>query len=315
MGGEMLDILYEDILEEMTKKPVSYDALCRFAMTVLPSKVRYWCLIAGRNAPGHAEDLLQEIYARLIVKSETCFFKKKEADGTVREKTRSEFTAWITRVALNYSLSFFRKVNGKESYNLDIDDPDLPEIPAPEDNSEEREEVIRRLRNAFAVVISSDVNIYKVLTWLGMAVLMLERDQTKIQANTAMVAMFGEKTLWDMYTEILSMGARIPWIQFTNAQDETIRRALAEKSDNGACFGDRKFCEFFMRSGDSPSGKKSVSDWENRLNSRIRDEEQDPDKDEKKTPKKRKNEKNRKNEQSQDECEQNPPENPAEKPE
>lgn len=288
MSGEMLDILYENILEEMTKKPVSYDALCRFAMTVLPPKVRYWCLIAGRNAPGHAEDLLQEIYVRLIVKSEICFFKKKEADGTVREKTRSEFTAWITRVALNYSLTFFRKINGKESYNLDIDDPDLPEIPAPEDNSEEREEVIRRLRTAFAIVISSDVNIYKVLSWLGMAVLMLDRDQTKIQANTAMVAQFGKKTLWEMYTEILSMGARIPWMQFTDAQDENIRRALAETSDNGVCFGDRMFSEFFMLNGGTPSGKKSVSDWENRINGRIKKEMQDPDKAKEKKEKKEK---------------------------
>ena len=97
---------------------------------------------------------------------------------------------------------------------------------------------------------------------------------------------FEDKRLQEMYEMLLTAAKRIPWLEINQAQNEKILQALRKKRAGDVSYGETRYCDFFMKSNGKPSGKKSISDWVNRMNGLIKRElnpEADPPKE---TPKK-----------------------------
>ena len=126
------------------------------------------------------------------------------------------------------------------------------------------------MRQAFAIVILADVSVYKVLTWIAQFIFVLECDVTKIKSNEMIISAFGNKTLYDMYDMILVASQKIPWITITQEQNEKILQALRKKRVDDVSYGETKYKEFFMKQDGEISGKKSISDWVNRMNNMIK---------------------------------------------
>lgn len=78
------------------------------------------------------------------------------------------FEDWIFRVAENLKRDFANRVRNRDFKTEDIDNPVIGDISS-DDYSDgcESEERIERLKQAFSIVLSSDVGVYKVLTWLA----------------------------------------------------------------------------------------------------------------------------------------------------
>ena len=75
-----------------------------------------------------------------------------------------------------------------------------------------------------------------------------------------------------MYGMILEASAEIPWIEVTPEQNERIVSALNKDFKDGVTYGQATYGMFFMKNGKCPDGKKSISDWANRMNDIIKRE-------------------------------------------
>ena len=172
------------------------------------------------------------------------------------------------RVADNLKRDFANKVRNRDFKTENIDDPAI--ISAANDVDEDAEARIDKLKEAFSIVISADVNVYKVLTWLAQFIFILDADVTKIQSNELIIAAYGDKTLYEMYDMILSASKEISWITISEAQNERILEALQKKRIDDVSYGETKYSDFFMKHNGEVSGKKSISDWVNRINGMVR---------------------------------------------
>ena len=73
-----------------------------------------------------------------------------------------------------------------------------------------------------------------------------------------------------MYEIVLEASQKIPWIKITKEQDEKILSALRKTREDNVTYGESKYQSFFMKQNGKVSGKKSISDWVNRMNSMIK---------------------------------------------
>lgn len=146
------------------------------------------------------------------------------------------FEDWIFRVAENLKRDFANRVRNRDFKTEDIDNPVIGDISSDDYiDGCESEERIERLKQAFFIVLSSDVGVYKVLTWLAQFVFILDENVTKIKSNELIIAAFEEKTLYDMYDMLLNASKKIPWIVVTKEQNEKILCALRKK-ERRKCF-------------------------------------------------------------------------------
>ncbi len=264
---EEFDTMVDELLY---REPISFDMLCRIAMKTLRPKVEKWC----KNEPclkgrGYEEDILQNICLRLMKKSITSFFLNKGVDG-VSKKTPSEFAAWMHTLAKNYTRTFAANIRNRAFKSANVEILDFVGEKADIYSVEDREERIEKLKKAFAIVMSSDVGVYKTLTWLAQFVFILEYNITKIESNEKILEEFAYLTLGEMYNKILSAARTIPWLEITDAQHNDIVSALNEPWDDERVYGEVEYHEFFMKQNGVVSGKKSASDWVYRLNEIIK---------------------------------------------
>ena len=256
--------------ELLYQEPVSYDMLCCIAEKTLWNSVVSWCrkedCLRGR---GYEEDLMQEIYLRLIKTTVDYFLLRNGVDGPVNNDPEG-FEDWMFRVADNLKRDFVARIRNRDYKTTDMEDPELENIPDVE--YDDGEEQIEKLKKAFSIVLSSDVGIYKILTWLAQFVFILDEDITKIKSNDLILHAFRNKTLYEMFEMIMTASKRIPWIVVTEQQRKRIMDALKQPWKGGIVYGDVRFSEFFMKHNGTVSGKKSISDWMNRMNNMIRRE-------------------------------------------
>lgn len=260
----------EMVNELLHKELISYDMLCRIAEKTLRRTVVNWCnadnYLRGR---GYEDDIMQAIHLRLIKTTVDFFLLKDGVEGSYNNNPEG-FEDWLFRVAINIKRDFANKIRSQDFKAVDIDDPAIASEMLTTDYDYSAEEHIERLKWAFSVVISSDVGIYKILTWLAQFIFILEYNLTKIKSTERIIAAFENKTLNDMYNVILSLTDIIPWIDVTDEQNETILRALRKKQKNGVSYGETAYRDFFMTYNGMPSGKKSISDWMNRMKDMIK---------------------------------------------
>ena len=67
---------------------------------------------------------------------------------------------------------------------------------------------------------------------------------------------------------ITKQSETIIWLNLNQCQLDDVRKKLDEKDSCGVRTGDKKYSDFYMKKG----AKASVSDWVNRMNSRIEKE-------------------------------------------
>lgn len=252
----------------LNQDPISFNMLCEIAEKTLRPSVIKWCnddeYLNGR---GYEDDIMQEIHLRLIQKTISYFLLRDGITGAYNDDPEG-FEDWIFRVADNHKRDFAKKVRKRDFKIRDLDDPTV--IALPVDDHDDSAERIDELKEAFSIVISSDVGIYKVLTWLAQFVLILNFDVTKIKSNEMIISEFKNKSLYEMYDMILAASKKIPWLAVTSAQNEKIMAALRKKRKNGVLYGETKYEDFFMKHNGEVSGKKSISDWMNRMNDMIK---------------------------------------------
>lgn len=249
--------------ELLYKEPISFDMLCVIAEKVLRPTVVNWCkaeeALRGR---GYEDDIMQEVHLRLIKTTVSYFLLRKGIEGEYNDDPEG-FEDWMFLVAKNIKRDFASRIRNRDFNTDEITD----DIPSGEDIAEEYEE---RLREAFTIVISSDAGIYKILTWLAQFIFILEYNVTKIKSNELIIKAFEDKTLYDMYEMLLSASNKISWMTVTSEQNEKILDALRKKCDSGVSYGETRYKDFFMKHNGEVSGKKSISDWMNRMNGMVK---------------------------------------------
>ena len=294
------DVMVNELLY---KDPISFDMLCQIAEKTLRPSVVNWCktedCLRGR---GYEDDIMQEIHLRLMKTTVDYFLLRDDIKGPYNDNPEG-FEDWIFFVAKNIKRDFANKIRNRDFTTDDIDDPAIGEIPS-SDYEDDTEENVDRLKQAFSIVLSSDVGIYKVLTWLAQFIFILEYDISKIKSNELIITAFENKTLYDMYDMILTASNKIPWIVITREQNEKILEALRKRRNGNVSYGETKYKDFFMKHNGEVSGKKSISDWMNRMNDMIKRRVETkgslPQKASEDNPKKLKNKKRRRGDESPD---------------
>lgn len=259
------DTMVHELLYAQTP---SFNTLCQIADKTLRPSVFRWCkmeqCLCGR---GFEDDLMHDILMRLMNTTVSGFLLRNGADGPYNNDPEG-FEDWMFRVASNLKCDFAKRIRGQDFKTEDIDN--LPGLAAPEGDEGEAQERVDRLKQALAIVLDADVGVYKVLTWLAQFIFILNHDVTKIKSNELILAAFEEKTLYEMHEMLLAAAKRVPWLVIDPVQNERIVSALQKKWTPGKSCGETKYKEFFMKHNGEVSGKKSISDWVNRMNGMVR---------------------------------------------
>ncbi len=262
--GEEFNIMVNELLY---KEPISFDMLCKIAEKTLMPTVVNWCnaedCLRGR---GYERDIMQEIHLRLIKTTVSYFLLR---NGTTSYNNDPEgFEDWMFRVADNIKRDFANKIRAEAFKTADVEESVIMNISSDDGNEYDRH--TETLSQIFSTVLSLDIGVYKILTWIAQFVLVLGYNITKIKSNELIIAMFADKSLYEMYDTILMTAKKIPWIQITEKQNEKILTALRKTREGNVLYGETAYKTFFMKNGGEISGKKSISDWINRVNGIIR---------------------------------------------
>lgn len=265
---EEFDVMVRELLYD---DQVTYDMLCTITEKTLRNKVGAWCradaTLRGRE---YEDDIMQEIHIRVIKRTISSFLLKKCINGKPYNDDPEGFEDWLYEVGRNIKKDFSDRVRRIDFRTEDLDKPGVIDIPANSD--EEQADRIETLKEAFTIVMNSDTGVYKVLTWIAQFVFMIGGGDTKIQSNEEIIANFEQQTLYKMYSDLLTMSKWVPWIKITKQQHERIMDALAKPFNEERSYGSTMYRDFYMKHGGAPNGKKSVSDWMNRMNGIIRRE-------------------------------------------
>lgn len=257
---------FDTMLCELFSKPAVFDMLYRITRIELEPSIKK--LVSGSyylRVFYSAEDLLQDVCAKVIQKALTRFFLKNGPNGEVN-RDATGFCAWLHTVAKNEGLDRIKKI--KETQGLDKSN-DFTNGSIPDIRSAKRvpENTKEDLQNAFDIILSSkNISIYKSLTWLAQSIFLLTYDISRIEANSLLLTEFENKTLFQLYESIVRNAVYLPWLTLTDTQKDIINRALNEPYDEKRVYGEVTYYEFFMSKG----GKASISDWINRLDTKIR---------------------------------------------
>ena len=270
---EEFDTMVKELLYQT---PVSFDMLCHIAEKTLLPTIKNWCAMdTSLHGRDYDQDIMQNVHIRLIQTTVPNFLLRDGIAGAYNNDPEG-FEDWMFAVAKNIKRDFASEVRKVDFKTTSIDEPGV--IEAPDNNNMEEDEAQReRLEQAFNRILSADTSVYKVLTWLAQSLFMLEQDVTKIQSNELILVAFSNKTLNEMYDMLLTWSDRIPWLTVSEVQKARIRGALRKKGRNGVPYGETRYSAFFMKYKGEPSGKKSISDWMNRLNDLLRKEKDEED--------------------------------------
>lgn len=260
---------FEQMVQEILyTTPGRYDTLCRIATATLQPLVEAWCkkedVLCGRGLEG---DLLNSILLHLMKTVVHGFLRNDRTEGDYNDDPEG-FAHWMTKVANNHKKDFVKRLRRAE-YKTDYGTLS-EDVAAPASDAEAQRERLQALRRAFDVVLSADVKVYKVLTWLAQVLFIVDKGLEHHKANELIVAVFEKMTLNEMYHLLLTASHRVPWMTITPAQHSRITAALQQPWDEELTYGEMAYGTFFMKYRGELAGKKSVSDWIHRMNGMIR---------------------------------------------
>ena len=262
---EEFDTMVQEVLYT---EPSCCDMLCDMAQRLLQPMVDTWCrkdpVLRGRQLEG---DVMNDILLHLMRTVVHGFLLRDDVEGEYNNDPEG-FERWVCLVAHNRQRDFADRIRRTDFRTAAAEELDT--VGVYDESPEEQQERLCRLRKAFDVVMSADAGVYKVLTWLAQMVFIAEQDLEHHKANALIVTAFENKTLFEMYGVILTASRRIPWMQITLPQHKRMMEALQKPWDEDLTYGEVKYGAFFMRYRGEVAGKKSVSDWINRMNGKIR---------------------------------------------
>jgi hypothetical protein len=259
------DIMVQEVLY---REPSAYDMLCQITVrTVKPLIRKFCCCVPCLKGRGMEEDFLQDVCV-LAMSSVVDKFLLKDGVNEPVNYSPEGFGPWLKEVARNWILDYIRK--NKNRIMVPLEEDLLLLIDEDAEGLWDREERREQLKKALDLVLDADAGIYKVLTWLAMFTFMLSDDITKIESNDRIVTAFEARTLNEMYDLIRAEAVRIPWMQISPERDAAIRKALQAPFDEDRTYGEVTYSGFYMKYQGAPSGKKSISDWVNRMNGTVR---------------------------------------------
>lgn len=262
--AEEFDTMIAELLYE---EPVSYDMLCQIAEKTLKSSIRRWCAADyDLRGKGYEDDIFQDTVIRLVKTCISGFLLRGGVNGALNRDMEG-FKNWMFRIALNVKRDYANEVRGIAFRTQVLEEGEEDDIPDPTNpTSIYDDDSVDRLSQAFAIVLDSDIQVYKVLTWLAQSMLIIGCDVSKIQSNDMILQSFENRTLRDMRNILFASAKHIPWMRITPQQRRRIDTALKKPYDEQSVYGDIMYKEFFMQKG----GKATISDWANRMNNMIR---------------------------------------------
>ncbi len=219
------------------------------------------------------EEIIQDVLIRVFLTSVPQFFLRAE-NGTLNTSA-DEYWYWVQKICKNRVRDYFNKYAKKgnsESFISEDEDEDTPEIqiaaPEPENQDYNQEQLVRH----FNIVMTSGGNVYKPLTWMAQSLLVLRNNQTRIDSNEELIKIFDNMTLDEMFSLILSMAEKLDWMYLEEASVAKIRKGLDKLHASGSRMGNMQYHDFYMADGP----KKSISDWVNRMDAKIKEKERKP---------------------------------------
>ncbi len=264
------------VKELLYTTPQRYDMLSLIVEKTIRAYVRKLCYSDSRlqrQASEHTDELMQRIHLRLLLKVTDGFFLHKSVQGPFNNNPVG-FQKWLFTVARNLEEDYAKKVSKQNKIivvppNGDEQEKNkTSEIPMPVE--EDTSVYVENLSEALAIVLSEGTAIYKVLTWLAFFVYALKYGDTRIEASENILDDFSEKTLNEMYEMILEASGTITWLYITPKEKNRILSALRKNFVANVTYGEITYSNFFMKTKGVKNGKKSVSDWINRINSLIK---------------------------------------------
>lgn len=272
LGGEVMraftDVEFYTMIDEiLSVDSPSYSMLCTIAEKSLKSSVSRWCAAAPALAgKGFEDDIMQEIYLRLIKTTVSSFLLNKRAEGDVN-RDADGYKSWMFTVAQNVFRDYAKKVRGLSARTRGFEEGEEASIKDDTDAfSEVDSERQERLSEAFFVVLESGASPHIVLTWLAQFLIVLKKDVTKIESNSLISEAFDNLTLNEM-KEIIEASARsIPWLRIEKTRLSVIEEELSKPYRDGRAYGEVRYGELYMKKGK----KATISDWVNRMNSLIK---------------------------------------------
>lgn len=256
---EEFDKMYQEI---MRNEQPCFDTLVYISQKSLYRIICKWCYtdsaLRGRQ---YEDDIMQLIHIRLIKNCVKGFFMKK-ADGNYDP---DGFDTWMKTVATNIFIDFAKKIKSEPLIDTEDGGETKGGNPPPVVIIDASEYTIKRLNEAFKIVVESDSKVHIVLTWLAQMLIIASTDMNKIDANLVIEKVISPLTLDDMFLLILKTAKIVPWLQLEQSQIDRIKLRLNEKGNDNYRLGDYKYESFYMKKGP----KASISDWVNRMNSQI----------------------------------------------
>lgn len=247
---------------ELTKGDTAcYNTLISIAKKTLYKTVCGWCNQTSvlRN---YEDDMMQEIYIRLIKKCVTGFLMR---DGVLNDDPNG-FKNWLFTVAKNIRNDFAKKLGAEELYEMNTEDGETPESADTDDELyDDGDYDYDALNNYFSIVLDADSKVHIPMTWVTVMLMVVRGGMNRIEATASLISIFEKMTMDSMFDFILRQSEKILWLRLHENHIEKIRLKLDETDSDGIRTGDKKYSEFYMKKG----AKASVSDWVNRMNSRI----------------------------------------------
>ncbi len=268
ISKEAFDIIMAEILDEENPR---FDALCHVTKEVAMPKITQMCKTDKYlRGTGCEDDIMQEVQIRIIKKVMYSFVKGKEfdADGQKYDKGPVGLQKWINRLATNLALEYIVRMKRTLAKNRGFAEGEMENLPGGDGDYSRYEDdmTVEALSRAFEIVLDSDVQVYKVLTWLAHGLFMISDEVKRIEAKDLIIQTFEEKSLYEMRDMLFAGANKIAWLKITQEHKAKINSALDAPYDSSRTYGQVTYKDFFMKKG----GKGTISDWVNRMNSIVK---------------------------------------------
>ena len=177
---------FDIMVEELLSPELSYDMLLTIVER-FKAPIAAWCA-SDKSLRGRGYE--DEIHQNFRIRVTNCCidsFLRRDGVGTVNRDT-AWFRRWLYTVAENIKRDQARAVRRED--NRRGGDLTLLGEEEPLFLTVERRESLKR---SFAIVLDTSVAPYKVLTWVGLSLLILENKTNKIEGNDLLLREFEEK--------------------------------------------------------------------------------------------------------------------------
>ena len=103
------------------------------------------------------------------------------------------------------------------------------------------------------------------------SLIVLGYDVTRIDANEKLLERYSDQNMSDIYIDLLRLSDCFEWLEISEKQHEMFLKELKTIHGKSGCrYGETLFNEHFMRDEGKKSGKKSISNWVNRMDNKIK---------------------------------------------